>query len=134
MAEDNKVINLTDTDKPKDKTDSKQNNNDVKAKTPEELRKEKRREQNRLASQRHREKLKALKGKASGNPSKPESKAAESVTVIPKDKPLEPQKNKPWYANAGVITAILLVTAIIVIVFIVPLFRKHGKVDNKESD
>lgn len=134
MADDNKVINLSEADKPKDETDNKQSNNDVKVKTPEELRKEKRREQNRLASRRHREKLKALKGKASGNPGKPESKAAESVTVIPKEKPPEPQKNRPWYANAGVITAILLVTAIIAIVFIIPLFRKHGKADNKESD
>ena len=134
MADDNKVINLSEADKPKDKTDSKQNNSDVKAKTPEELRKEKRREQNRLASRRHREKLKALKGKASGNPPKQKSEAAESVTVIPKDKPPEPQKNKPWYANAGVITAILLVTALIAIVFIVPIFRKHSKADNKESD
>ena len=134
MADDNKVISLSEADKPKDKIDNKQSNNDVKSKTPEELRKEKRREQNRLASQRHREKLKALKGKASGNPSKPESKAIENVTVIPKEKPPEPQKNRPWYANAGVITAILLVTAIIAIVFIIPLFRNHSKADNKESD
>ena len=134
MADDNKVINLTGTDKPKDKIDNKQSNNDVKTKTPEELRKEKRREQNRLASRRHREKLKALKGKASGNLSKQKSEATESVTVIPKEKPPEPQKNKPWYANAGVITAILLVTAIIAIVFIIPLFRKHSKADNKGGE